>query len=150
MYMKIEQATLQDIPALCHLLEQLFRQEVEFNPDQSAQQRGLQMIIENPQVGTILIARKEGLILGMVNLLYTVSTALGERVLLLEDMVVDEEQRAAGIGSRLLDAALAFSVQNGCRRITLLTDADNAAAHRFYQRHGFNISSMVVLRCSLD
>ncbi|HYQ38837.1 MAG TPA: GNAT family N-acetyltransferase, partial [Pseudomonas sp.] len=34
----------------------------------------------------------------------------------------------------------------GCQRITLLTDADNAAAQRFYARHGFGPSPMIPLR----
>lgn len=147
--MQINPATRQDIPALCLLLDQLFSQEAEFTPDQHAQQRGLKMIIENPQIGTILVARINGQPIGMLNLPYAVATALGERVALLEDMLVAAEQRNNGIGSQLLDAALEFAQQNGCRRVTLLTDCDNEAAQRFYQRLGFSLSSMVPLRRTL-
>lgn len=147
--MQIDAASPADIPALCALLHQLFAQEAEFTPEAAAQQRGLRLIIENPQVGTILVARQAGQVIGMVNLLYTVSTALGERVALLEDMVVAVAQRGSGVGSQLLDAALKFATQNGCRRMTLLTDAQNAAGQRFYRRHGFLPSSMVALRRSL-
>ncbi|MGQ0672875.1 MAG: GNAT family N-acetyltransferase, partial [Hyphomicrobium sp.] len=38
---------------------------------------------------------------------------------------------------------------DGCRRITLLTDGDNAAAHRFYERAGFTRSAMVPYRLGL-
>jgi ribosomal protein S18 acetylase RimI-like enzyme len=34
-----------------------------------------------------------------------------------------------------LPAAVEFARSAGCRRVTLLTDADNAAAQRFYGRH---------------
>jgi ribosomal protein S18 acetylase RimI-like enzyme len=34
-------------------------------------------------------------------------------------------------------------------RLTLLTDADNAPAQRFYQRHGFAPSAMIPLRLLL-
>ena len=144
--MQITPATISDIPALSPLLDQLFTQEAEFSPDHSAQQRGLKMIIEDPQIGTILVARINGRPIGMLNLLYTVSTALGERVALLEDMVVAAEQRDSGIGSQLLEAALQFAKQQGCRRITLLTDRDNGNAQRFYQRQNFTQSPMVALR----
>lgn len=147
--MLIDVAKPDDVPALCRLLEQLFSQEAEFSPDLEAQRRGLLQIISHPEIGTILVARHGGQVIGMVNLLYTVSTALGAPVALLEDMIVAADQRGAGIGSQLLDKAVQFCRQNGCHRITLLTDADNEAAQRFYQRQGFSRSPMVALRRSL-
>jgi len=144
--MTIEPATPADIPVLCNLLDHLFAQEAEFCPDREAQQRGLEMIIDNPATGTILVVRQGGAVVGMVNLLYTVSTALGKRVAIFEDMVVAPPQRGSGIGSSLLEAVLAHAAQQGCGRITLLTDADNGGAQRFYRRHGFVDSPMVPLR----
>jgi GNAT superfamily N-acetyltransferase len=138
-----------DVPALCALLGELFAQEAEFRPDAEAQVRGLQRIIDDPSVGTILLARRGDAVLGMVNLLYTVSTALGERVALLEDMVVTGAARGTGIGSVLLRAAIAHARGAGCKRITLLTDGDNMAAQRFYARHGFEPSRMLALRLPL-
>lgn len=148
--MQIEPAALADIPALCQLLKQLFEQEAEFTPDLEAQRRGLQMILTDGATGMILVARDGGQIVGMVNLLYTVSTALGARVALLEDMVIAPHSRNCGLGTRLLDAAVRYAKLNGCRRITLLTDADNLSAQRFYQRQGFCLSPMIPLRLSLS
>lgn len=138
-----------DIPALCQLLDQLFAQEAEFTPDRAAQQRGLQAIIDDPALGTLLVAHQDERIVAMVNLLYTVSTALGARVALLEDIVVDAGARDSGIGSALLEHAIGHARASGCRRITLLTDGDNLAAQRFYQRHGFAHSPMIALRRAL-
>ncbi|GAB3392889.1 GNAT family N-acetyltransferase [Azotobacter armeniacus] len=148
--MHIRSTTSADIPALCRLLDQLFAQEAEFTPDRAAQQRGLAAIIERPAVGEILVADEDGHILGMVNLLYTVSTALGTPVALLEDMVVDAAARDHGLGTQLLEAAIATARVRGCRRITLLTDADNRDAQRFYARQGFARSPMIPLRLALD
>lgn len=147
--MAIRLATPADLPALCALLDQLFAQETEFTPDRAAQTRGLTAIIADAQVGEILVAVEEGRVRAMVNLLYTVSTALGARVALLEDMVVDAGARDAGLGSALLAAAIAHAEGRGCRRITLLTDGDNQAAQRFYRRHGFQGSSMLPMRRAL-
>lgn len=149
MSLTITPTTLTDIPVLCHLLDRLFTQDVEFQPDRAAQERGLASIIRNPQVGHILVAQQEGQIVGMVNLLYTVSTALGGRVALLEDMVVAPETRGQGVGAQLLAQAIALAKANGCLRITLLTDAVNEAAQRFYQRQGFVVSPMMPLRLML-
>jgi GNAT superfamily N-acetyltransferase len=148
--LQLSHATLADIPSLCDLLEILFSQEVEFEPDRDAQSRGLAAIIGNPDVGHVLVARCGAEILAMVGLLYTVSTALGAKVALLEDLVVRPQDRAGGIGSGLLRYATDFARERGCKRITLLTDGDNRGAQRFYGRHGFIPSSMVPLRLPLD
>lgn len=110
------------------------------------QKEGLTQIIENEDIGFILVARQKDRIVGMVNVLFTVSTALGGRVGILEDMVVLEELRNEGVGSGLLEAALKRAKEEDCFRITLLTDSDNEKAHRFYERSGFSKSPMVVFR----
>jgi GNAT superfamily N-acetyltransferase len=150
MTLRITVAERDDIPALCELLNILFSQEAEFTPDAEAQRRGLARIIANPEIGTILIACDDRRIVGMVNLLYTVSTALGASVALLEDMVVLPDARGGGIGTRLLQEAIALARTRNCKRITLLTDQDNELAQGFYQGHGFTSSTMIPLRFLLD
>ncbi|MFZ2968928.1 MAG: GNAT family N-acetyltransferase [Sulfuricurvum sp.] len=142
-------ATLEDIPSLCRLLDQLFSQEAEFTPDSANQTKALKTIIDNDEIGEIYVASKEDEIMGMVNLLYTVSTALGGRVAILEDMVIDKNHRGEDIGSSLLEYVLTVSKEKGVQRLTLLTDGDNSAAHRFYARMGFKKSSMIPLRMQL-
>lgn len=144
-----ERASKSDIPALNELLSILFTQEVEFAPDTEAQCKGLAVIIDNPDFGAILVAREGGIIVAMVNILFTISTAIGERVAILEDMVVSPCMRGSGIGSDLLNHAIDFSRSSGVKRITLLTDNDNASAQRFYAKHGFLKSSMVPLRLTI-
>lgn len=135
-----------DIPALCDLLAALFSQESEFTVDRDAQTRGLAGIVADGRVGHILVLREGARAVGMVNLLYTISTALGGKVAILEDMVIHPHHRGRGNGSRLLSAAIAFARAQGCHRITLLTDGDNRDAQRFYRRHGFTASSMSPMR----
>lgn len=148
--MRIDLANAADLKALCKLLEILFSQEEEFLPDPDVQSRGLSRIIDDPQVGRIIVARDGNEVVGMVNLLFTISTALGARVALLEDMVVLPKCRDAGVGSRLLEYAVDFARQHGCQRITLLTDRSNTSAQRFYQKHGFSLSAMVPMRLMLS
>ncbi len=148
--MKIEMATTSDIPTLSTLLDYLFSQEVEFKPDHETQSRGLEMILNNNNIGNIFVAKNNEKIIGMVILLYTVSTALGERVALLEDMVVSPNERGLGIGSMLLDHAVKYATEEGCKRITLLTDKTNIGAQKFYKQHEFNRSSMIPFRMIID
>ena len=148
--LSITPATPSDLGDMVALLGELFAQEAEFSPDTAAQARGLQMILDAPQTGLLLIARDGPAAVGMVGLLFTVSTALGARVALLEDMVVTAERRNSGAGSALLKEALRQARAAGCKRVTLLTDDINVAAQRFYARHGFMPSPMRPLRCLLD
>ncbi len=148
--MKVEMATTSNIPTLCTLLDYLFSQEVEFKPDHETQSRGLEMILNNNNVGNIFVAKNNEKIIGMVILLYTVSTALGERVALLEDMVVSPNERELGIGSMLIDHAVKYATEKGCKRITLLTDKTNIEAQKFYKKHKFNRSSMIPFRMIIN
>ncbi|PCJ33702.1 MAG: GNAT family N-acetyltransferase [Cellvibrionales bacterium] len=148
--MKFEVASQSDIPKLCGLLDSLFTQETEFKPDNKTQILGLELIINNSEIGNILVARKNNELIGMVNLLYTISTALGARVAFLEDMVVSSSERGSGTGSKLLEFALDYAQEQGCERITLLTDSENTGAHHFYKKHGFSRSSMVAFRRSIN
>ena len=147
--MNISPATLSDIPQLCALLELLFSEEAEFRPNQAVQSAGLRQIMESPDRGQILVLRNATSVIGMVNLLFTISTALGGRVAILEDMVIHPAQRGKGHGSGLLQAAINFARSTECHLITLLTDRTNEAAQRFYQRHGFRLSAMIPLRLLL-
>lgn len=144
--MLIEKASLADINELSELLAMLFHQEVEFTPDYHKQARALQAIIANPAIGLILVARHNGKLVGMVSLLFSISTALGGRVAWLEDMIILPTERGKGIGSSLLNAAISTAHDCACLRITLLTDSNNQAAQQFYKKHAFVQSSMLPFR----
>lgn len=147
---QVTPAQLEDLPQLVALLTLLFGQEADFQPDETAQTAGLRLILEHPEVGRILVLRQGTQVVGMINLLFTISTARGGRVALLEDLIVAPEYRSQGAGSALLQAAITLAQDCGCSRITLLTDEVNIAAQRFYQRHGFSRSGMVPFRQLLD
>lgn len=142
----LDEATHADIPQLCDLLGLLFHQEQEFKPDAEKQQSALHLLIANPQRGRVFVLRNGRTVLGMVSVQVLVSTACGGDVLLLEDLVVSPEHRNRGYGAALLEHAVDFARRCGYRRITLLTDAVNNAARRFYARHGFLASSMTPYR----
>ncbi len=147
--MKIEPATPEDISELADLLTLLFAQEADFRPDREKQERGLRLLLESPHFGVIFVARDEGAVLGMVSLLFTVSTAEGGYACWLEDMVIRPDRRGDGLGSRLLTHAIEYARSRGFARITLLTDRANAGALRFYRRHGFTASAMTPCRIHL-
>ncbi len=142
-------AEIEDIAVLCELLWELFSQEVEFTPNKETQEKALKKIIEDKNIGDIFVAVKENKVIAMVNVLYTISTALGEKVAILEDMVVSQNYKNQKIGSSLIEFTLDYLKKNSFKRVTLLTDSDNFNAHNFYKKHEFTKSSMVVFRKSL-
>ena len=148
--MKLIKATHSDIPELVELLNSLFEQEAEFEPNSEIQSKALSKIILDPKIGIILIAKEDDKILGMVNLLFTESTALGSKVALLEDLVVLSSSRGRGLGSQLIDYAISEAKKANCKRITLLTDIKNTKAQSFYQKKGFVKSKMTPYRLLLD
>jgi N-acetylglutamate synthase-like GNAT family acetyltransferase len=146
----IEQATLEDLPQLTDLLFDLFTQEADFVPNRAKQMRGLRLILEQPSRGRIFVLRQSGHILGMINLLFTISTAEGGFVILLEDVVVHCDHRGKSIGDRLLCHAIDYARQKDFLRFTLLTDRLNADGQRFFKAHGFVESKMIPLRLILN
>ena len=148
--MKTRIATVSDISQISELLDSLFAQEIEFIPNKEKQENGLKMIINNPTLGHILVIEKSNKIIATINLLYTISTALGAKVAILEDMIVSSKFQKEGIGSKLLQNAINFAKQQQCQRITLLTDESNTIAHEFYTKNGFKCSTMIPYRLSLN
>ncbi len=148
--MEVLEAGIKDIPELCDLLDYLFEQEVEFKPDRNLQKYGLQKILDKNDKDAVLILKNKGKTINMVSLLFTISTALGGIVALLEDMIVIPSERGKGYGSELLRSAIDYANKNQCKRITLLTDEANIKAQKFYTRHGFTYSSMLTMRYLLN
>ena len=143
---RIEPAIVEDLPELAELLADLFSKESDFRPDQIKQLRGLRMILEQPNKGRIFVLRCNDRIMGMINLLFTISTAEGGAVIILEDLIIRQEFRSHGYGAQLLDYALDFARQKDFQRITLLTDRLDEPAKHFFHRHGFQGSGMVPMR----
>jgi GNAT superfamily N-acetyltransferase len=142
----IDFATAEELPQLADLLAELFTLESDFLPDRDKQLRGLQLILDNPQLGQLFVLRDEVKVLGMANALITISTAEGGRVLLLEDVIVRREHRGNGLGKMLVEHVLLWAKAQGMTRITLLADRCNTVALEFYRKLGFDGSHMMVMR----
>jgi GNAT superfamily N-acetyltransferase len=146
---RIEPATEADLDELSELVGGLFAQESDFRPNKEKQLRGLRLIFEQPNRGRVFVLRRDGAIVGMINLLFTISTAEGGFVVLLEDLVIHKQYQSHGYGSKLLNHAIEFARQKNFLRITLLTDRPENVAQEFFRRHGFHESSMIPMRLLL-
>ncbi len=147
---RIEPATIEDLPQLVELLVALFSEEEDFEPNKAKQEHGLRLILEQPNRGRIFVLRTDHTLIGMVNLLFTISTAEGGLVILMEDVIVHPQHRRQGYGGRLLEHAIQFAKAKHFRRITLLTDKISAESQAFFANHGFTFSSMIPMRRVFD
>lgn len=147
---RVEPATIEDLPALVELVMDLFSRSGDFKPDEAAQERGLRLILEQPNRGRIFVIRNNDRIFGMVNLLFTISTARGGFVLLMEDVVIHPDHRGQGYGTKLLDHVFDFARQKSFKRITLLTDRVSAESQEFFKKNGFEYSNMIPMRKIMD
>jgi GNAT superfamily N-acetyltransferase len=146
----IEPATIEDLSALTELVMDLMSRSGDFTPDRPAQERGLRLILEQPNRGRIFVVRNKDKIFGMVNLLFTISTARGGFVILMEDVVIHPDHRGQGYGRMLLDYVVDFARQKNFKRITLLTDKMSAETQEFFKKQGFEYSNMIPMRRIID
>ena len=146
----IAPAILADLPQLIQLLMELFEMEGDFEPNSKKQEEGLKLILEHPHRGRVLVIKNESKIIGMVNMLFTISTAEGGLVLLLEDFIIHPMNRGQGYGKKLLTAVKEFAQQKDFKRITLLTDKISDESQNFFNKEGFQFSKMIPMRLHLN
>lgn len=107
--------------------------------------------------GVLRVARVDGRGVGRALLFFRITAEVERMVLggsqpgfadalraadsaLLTDLVVVESHRGRGIGTLLVEDALALSARAGLVRLSLEVRRDNAVALRMYARLGFEIS----------
>jgi ribosomal protein S18 acetylase RimI-like enzyme len=116
------------VAAMTHLLPQLSRSAPP--PTEAA----LAEIVGSPAT-LLFVARVEDRIVGSLTLaLFRIPTGLRAWI---EDVVVDDEARGAGVGAALNRAALAAAAERGARTVDLTSRPSREAANRLYQRLGF-------------
>lgn len=133
----IERANEGDLEAMAQLLSILFAIEQDFEIDYDKQLAGITKLYESTGKD-LLVARFEGEVVGMVTMQRLISSAEGDYIGQIEDLVVKEAYRKMGVGSRLINKMRAIAQEYGYKRIQLAADEDNANALQFYSRRGFH------------
>lgn len=93
--------------------------------------------------GDVLVAEMDGVMAGWVKV--RCPTALPSHVHVLEigGLAVDPSLQGAGVGQRLVEAAVGESVRRGARKLTLRVLAPNMGARRLYERCGFVVEGVL-------
>jgi ribosomal protein S18 acetylase RimI-like enzyme len=106
----------------------------------------LRQIVGDPAT-TLLVAKDDGRVVGMLTLaVFTVPTGVRAWV---EDVVVDDSARGAGVASALVTAALEHADRRGARTVDLTSRPERDAANRLYVRLGFEQRTTNVYRFAL-
>ena len=121
---------------MAELLNVLFAIETDFTFDYKKQLSGITRLFEHDS-SDLLVAKYEGKVIGMITMQRLISSAEGDYVGQIEDLVVNDEYRKMGVGSRLINKMRSMAVEYGYKRIQLAADVDNANALQFYNRRGF-------------
>jgi len=102
-----------------------------------ALQRATQGLIDDHAVGRILTARLSGELVGVAVISFLWTLEHGGPAAWLDEVYVEPTRRGAGIGRKLVEAAMQVARDNGCIALDLEVDAGHEAAERLYERMGF-------------
>ena len=99
------------------------------------------------EAATLFVATENGVILGTLTLvIFSIPT--GRRGWI-EDVVVDQSARGAGVGEQLTNAAIEEARSRGARSIDLTSRPSREAANAMYVKLGFGLRETNVYRLSL-
>ncbi len=139
----IEEATMDDITEMAGLLSLLFAIESDFEIDLEKQLAGITKLLKY-EGADLLVARHAGNVVGMITMQRLISSAEGDYIGQIEDLVVKDEYRMMGVGSRLINKIRFMAQEYGYKRIQLAADMANDNALEFYSRRGFHRTHLVM------
>jgi GNAT superfamily N-acetyltransferase len=103
---------------------------------------GLRAMLVDERV-RLLVVEVEGRIAGTATLVVVPNlTHGGQPWAQVENVVVDEAVRGTGVGKSLMDVCVRIAWEAGCYKLQLQSADHREGAHRFYERLGFEASSM--------
>jgi len=130
--MQIRRARVEDVDQVTELLGQFPPEELTVGWDLMAET--FRQIIENSDLGTVLIADDDGQALGVITLSFPTAMRCGGRYTCIEEFIVGENGRGKGIGGGLLKAALAEASARGCYELQV--NNPSQLGYPVYLRYG--------------
>jgi ribosomal protein S18 acetylase RimI-like enzyme len=107
----------------------------------------LERIVADPAI-SFFVAEDDGTIVGLLSLA-TFEIPTGRRAWI-EDVVTDTAARGKGVGSALVEAAVAHAAAYGARTVDLTSRPDREDANRLYMKLGFAQRTTNVYRRTLE
>lgn len=139
----IRRATRDDLPAIVTLLADdplgAGREDTR-EPLAQAYTQAFEAIDADPDICLVVMERR-GAVIGTLQLSMTPGLSRqGALRATIEAVRIHSDARGAGLGTVLIDWAIAEARRRGCAMVQLTSDLDRTDAHRFYRGLGFQQS----------
>ena len=132
----IRVARADDLAAAVALLRhQLDEHDVAL--EQSALEHAVRVLIEQHELGRVLLAESAGAVVGVAVLSFLWTLEHGGAAAWLDELYVAPPQRGRGIGRRMVEAAMDVARERGCVALDLEVEDGHDDAARLYARMGF-------------
>jgi len=132
---EIVKANREHIAEVSRLFD-LYRQFYECEPDLELATRFISERIEREE-SDIFVAVEGDTAGGFVQLYPSFCSVDAVKIYILYDLYVDAVSRKSGIGEKLMTAATEWAKTNGASRLDLLTQDNNLAGQRLYEKLGY-------------
>lgn len=136
MEIKIRKTVKTDSEEIIRLIMELAKFEKLTPPDEAGQKRLLDDAFSDSPPFKILVAERNGKLLGYAFYLFTYSSFEAKRTLYLEDIFISESHRNKGIGKLFLDKLINIAKTNDCGRMEWAVLDWNVNAINFYENLG--------------
>jgi GNAT superfamily N-acetyltransferase len=135
----VRRATQADLDALMSLYEELVGSKVTAAPaDRASAEPLLAEILSDPR-RELAVALVDGHVVGTADLIVISNlTHRGEPWAIVENVIVADGARRAGVGRALFEHLLAVARTAGCCKLQLVSGKHRAEAHEFYRSMGLN------------
>ncbi|MFE6737330.1 GNAT family N-acetyltransferase [Streptomyces tubercidicus] len=140
---EIRRATESDLPAIVAMLADDPLGAARESPDDLAPYRAAFEALDSDPQQHLVVAVRAGQTIGTLQL--TVIPGLSRRGAtrsVIEGVRIHRDERGGGLGTQLIEWAVAESRTLGCQMAQLTSDATRIDAHRFYERLGFEASHL--------
>ena len=148
----LELATIKDRADVNRLAHQVHGLHVQWRPDLYTTPEELfseELFFELVKNRELYVAKLDGTVAGFAWLRIRVSEGMGlvtRKVMLVNQVCVDEPLRNHGIGSRMMEEVRVLAKAFGCTDMQLSVYPQNDEAVSFYQKCGFMIQSINMQR----
>lgn len=134
----MRRATRDDLPAIVAMLADDHLGALRESPDDLSPYETAFAVIDADPHQYLAICEMDDAVVGTMQLtLLPGLSHKGMTRLLVEGVRVHRDARAHGIGTRMIEWAIAYAREQGCGMVQLTTDKSRVDAHRFYERLGF-------------
>ena len=121
-------------------------QQLGYSPDERRYDEIFAQVVRHPEAA-VFVATLGLRVIGYLALSHRPQIRLGGPVAVIDELAVDEVHRGDGVGTALLQAALAHARGLGCRRVDLNSARTRESYRRhFYESHGFQEVDSALLR----